>query len=65
MGPSTLTWLDIDAYCRVKRVQLDPADLQIIRELENVYMEAVQEKSEKDKKKAESDGRKHQTNPRR
>lgn len=42
-GPSPITWSDLDAYCRLTGVALDPWEVEAIRALDEAFMESAAE----------------------
>lgn len=42
-GPNPISWSDMDAYCRLSGVALDPWEVEAIRAIDDVYFEAVAE----------------------
>ncbi len=38
VGSAPITWLDIDAFLRVTRLRLDPAEIEIIEMLDGVFL---------------------------
>lgn len=37
-GPAAITWVDIDACCRLLRVRLAPWEVEIIEALDDTYL---------------------------
>lgn len=59
MGASGLTWVDLDAFCRVNSETLSGFDLELIRTIDRAYLDLIEEQNDKTKKAEE---RKHAVN---
>lgn len=40
-GPNPITWSELDAYCRLTGVQLDPWEVEAIRALDEAFLDAA------------------------
>lgn len=52
-GPGALTWVDLDAWQRLRRIRLSGGELDLILELDGIFLEdyAEQQRRQRDDKK--------------
>ncbi len=55
-GPAPIEWSDIDAFCRQTRTPLDPADVQLIELLDDLFLTKSGEIAITDRQQATKDG---------
>jgi hypothetical protein len=46
-GPNPITWQDIEAWSNLLSTQIQPIEVEILKEIDSVYLEYMAEKQKK------------------